>query len=139
MKVTRGTAECGRDEYFAGPSLSNGPCSPNKDLQLHGAKTTLTKATASAKAFLSSTNKVYFVLTTGKGIQCSMSIFSFSREVIQVLLKVLGPLPIVIFFDKGLKGAHAGSSQEQDTNESNCSMTAESLTKRKCVTSAQRK
>lgn len=81
MKVTRCTAECGWDKYFAGPSLSSGPCSPNKDLQLQGAKTTLTQAMALAKAFFSSTNKVYFVLTTGKGIQCSMSIFSFSGEV----------------------------------------------------------
>lgn len=32
-----------------------------------------------------------------------------------VLLKMLGLLPSVIFSDLGLEGLHAGNSQEQDT------------------------
>lgn len=32
-----------------------------------------------------------------------------------VLLKMLGLLPSVIFSDLGLEGLHEGSSQEQDT------------------------
>lgn len=77
----------------------------------------LTQTMPSAKVYSkrNSTNKVYFLLTTVKRIQHDMSIFSFSRAVMGVLLRMLSLLPSIIFSDLGLEGLHTGSSQEQDT------------------------
>lgn len=114
--------------------LSHGPCSPSQDLLAYRCKQALPSARVYSKR--NSTNKVYFLLTRVEKIQHNMSIFSLSSDGGFTEDAWLSPSCYFLCPGAG-QSPHWQHLRTGHQNESNCSMTAESLEERKCVTSAK--